>query len=117
MRNHLTTVQCLILLSVCVIGIYSYRNNINSHACTYTPTTVSGTKAPSGRICKGQLLLNEKFTDFDRDLWRHELTLGGGGVSVLYKCHYICVCVYAESSYQEMDLDTKFINIYLLISI
>lgn len=74
--------QCTILLSVCVIGIYSYRQNINSHACTYTPTTVSGTKAPSGRICKGQLLLNERFTDFDRDLWRHELTLGGGGVSV-----------------------------------
>lgn len=71
------------VLLVGIIGINSYRY-INPHACRYTPTTVSGIKAPTGRICKGQLILNERFTDFDRDLWKHEITLGGGGVSILY---------------------------------
>lgn len=73
-------VQCLMILIISVIGCHSYRY-INPNACGYTPTTVSGTKAPTGRICKGQLILDEKFVDFDHDLWKHEVTLAGGGVS------------------------------------
>lgn len=64
----------------CIIDSYSFRF-VDQNACRHTPTTVSGTKAPTGRICKGQLLLNENFVEFDRDLWKHEVTLGGGGVS------------------------------------
>lgn len=82
--QNLFAVLCLTLLSINVIGIYSYRYT-KWKACQYTPTTVSGTKAPNGRICKGQLLLNEQFKDFDRDLWKHELTLGGGGVSIYFR--------------------------------
>lgn len=67
-------------LVIVVIGVIG---GIDSHrrTCQYTPTTVKGSKAPAGPICKGQLLLDEQFTDFDRDLWKHEITLGGGGVS------------------------------------
>ncbi|XP_055318855.1 beta-1,3-glucan-binding protein-like [Sitodiplosis mosellana] len=71
-------VQCLVILLISVISCQSYRY-VNPYVCRYTPTTVSGTKAPTGRICKGQLLLDERFVDFDRDLWKHEVTLGGGG--------------------------------------
>lgn len=80
--------QCFVLLLVSVIGINSYRFK-NSRDCRYTPTTVSGTKAPTGRICKGQLLLDEKFTDFDHDLWKHELTLGGGGVRQIFNHFFL----------------------------
>lgn len=71
---------CLVIV---VIGIIS---GIDSHqrTCRYTPSKVKGSKAPTGPICKGQLLLDERFTDFDRDLWKHENTLGGGGVSVIH---------------------------------
>lgn len=79
MKIHLV-IQCLAIFSIGIIGCYSYRY-INPHQCRYTPTTVSGTKAPQERICKGQLLLDERFIEFDRDFWKHELTLGGGGVS------------------------------------
>lgn len=72
------------IISVClvivVIGVISGIDSLRG-TCRYTPTKVKGTKAPTGPICKGQLLLDERFTDFDRDLWKHEITLGGGGVS------------------------------------
>lgn len=72
--------QCLILL-ISAISCSCSKRYVNPTTCQYTPTTVSGIKAPTGQLCKGQLLLNEKFIDFDRDLWQHEVTLGGGGVS------------------------------------
>lgn len=76
--ENVTVGWCVLIVLSCVIGgIDSSRK-----PCQYTPTKVKGTKAPSGPICKGQLLLDERFTDFDRDLWQHEITLGGGGVSV-----------------------------------
>lgn len=50
--------------------------------CVRSATTVSGKNAPAGDLCSGQLLLNENFNKFDRSLFEHELTLGGGGVSI-----------------------------------
>lgn len=73
--------KCLLSLIISVIGSHSFRY-FNPNACRYTPTTVSGTQAPSGRICKDQLLLEETFDSFNTDLWKHEMTLGGGGVSL-----------------------------------
>lgn len=91
MWNQCFSTHCLVILLISVIDCcYSYRY-VNPHACRYTPTTVSGTKAPTGRICKGQLILDEKFLEFDRDLWKHELTLGGGGVS--FYINIVCVCM------------------------
>lgn len=57
-----------------------YGSSYAMRTCRPSITTVSGTKAPTGPLCKGQLLLDERFVDFDHDLWRHEITLGGGGV-------------------------------------
>lgn len=44
-------------------------------------TTVSGTHAPQGRICSGDLIFEDNFNEFSLPVWQHELTLGGGGVS------------------------------------
>lgn len=77
--EKVTISWCLVLVVIGIIGgIDSLRR-----PCQYTPTLVKGTKAPTGPICKGQLILDERFTDFDRDLWKHEITLGGGGVSAI----------------------------------
>lgn len=46
-------------------------------------TTVSGTHAPHGRICPGDLIFEDNFDNFSLPIWQHELTLGGGGVSNL----------------------------------
>lgn len=73
-----------VFLVIVVIGVISGIDLHRRTPCRYTPTKVKGSKAPTGPICKGQLLLDERFTDFDRDLWKHELTLGGGGVSVTH---------------------------------
>lgn len=99
---------CFWLILICVVQTYSYKF-VNRNACQYTPTKVSGTHAPTGRICKGQLLLDEQFDNFDKSLWQHELTLGGGGVSFhtkiismvepnhllanFFSPSYVCVCV------------------------
>lgn len=48
-----------------------------SDGCEPTPTTVSGTAAPKGTLCKGQLLLNENFDLLDSSLWKHEVRLTG----------------------------------------
>lgn len=59
--------------------------NLSELQCEPSITTVSGTKAPTNKLCSGQLILNENFDTFDRDLWEHEVTLGGGGVSSFIK--------------------------------
>lgn len=48
----------------------------------YSATTASGTKAPSGRFCPGDLIFLENFDQFDSSIWKRENTLGGGGVSI-----------------------------------
>lgn len=78
--ENVTMSWCLVMVVICFIGGIDSRTR---KPCRYTPTLVKGTKAPTGPICKGQLLLNERFLEFDRDLWKHEVTLGGGGVSVI----------------------------------
>lgn len=50
--------------------------------CAPSVTTVSGSHAPGGQICSQQLILNEDFNTFDMNLWRHEITMNGGGVSM-----------------------------------
>ncbi|CAG9837275.1 unnamed protein product [Diabrotica balteata] len=47
-------------------------------ACQQSITTVSGTGAPDGRICKGDLIFNENFDKFELKTWEHERTMGGG---------------------------------------
>lgn len=83
MRIKYFATQFFTILLISVIGCSAFRY-INPDACRYTPTTASGTKAPTGQICKGQLIFEENFDTFDRDTWTHELTLGGGGVSIQF---------------------------------
>ena len=52
--------------------------------CIPSVTTVTGTHAPKGKICKDQLILNEDFDKFDLDFWKHELSLWGGGVRIFF---------------------------------
>ncbi|XP_063925503.1 beta-1,3-glucan-binding protein-like [Zophobas morio] len=44
-----------------------------------SPTTVSGTHAPTTTICSGDLIFEDEFDELDLQKWNHELTLGGGG--------------------------------------
>jgi hypothetical protein len=36
----------------------------------------------AGTLCSGQLIFDENFNKLDLNLWRHETTLSGGGVSI-----------------------------------
>lgn len=49
-----------------------------AEACHWSPTTASGSKAPSG-FCSGQLIFEDNFDSLDQSKWQHEVTLGGGG--------------------------------------
>ena len=44
-------------------------------------STTSGTHAPEGELCPGDRILFEDFNNLDTDLWQHENSLFGGGVS------------------------------------
>lgn len=46
-------------------------------------TTSSGSHAPQGPYCSGDLIFEDTFDNFNHDIWQHESTLGGGGVSFL----------------------------------
>lgn len=67
-----------------VIALYAiYLQNFAVHAhCTASITTVSAGDVSLGQLCSGQLVLNEEFDRLDTSLWEHEITLGGGGVSI-----------------------------------
>uniref|UniRef100_A0A7G3ACI8 Putative beta-13-glucan-binding protein-like isoform x4 n=1 Tax=Lutzomyia longipalpis TaxID=7200 RepID=A0A7G3ACI8_LUTLO len=47
--------------------------------CTKSQTIVSGTHAPQGDLCTGQLIFEDNFNDFNFAKWQHETTLAGGG--------------------------------------
>ncbi|XP_059608690.1 beta-1,3-glucan-binding protein-like [Phlebotomus argentipes] len=47
--------------------------------CNVSATIVSGTHAPQGTICSGQLLFEENFNELNFAKWQHEITLAGGG--------------------------------------
>lgn len=50
-----------------------------STGCTVSQTTVSGSAAPTGTICSGDLIFEDTFDTLDHKKWQHENTLGGGG--------------------------------------
>lgn len=62
------------------VGIVYMGKPINGQ-CVQSLTTVSGRNAPKGRICAKSLIFNENFDRFDTNLWQHEHTMYGGGVS------------------------------------
>lgn len=51
--------------------------------CDPSLTTVSGTAAPTGEICPGDLIFEDNFDFIDLSKWQRENTLSGGGVCIL----------------------------------
>lgn len=64
--------KTLIILSFCLAASLAQQ-------CTPSATTVSGTRAPGGQICSGQLIFEDNFDTLDQGKWRHEVSLSGGG--------------------------------------
>lgn len=67
--------------------------------CTPSATTASGSFAPQGTICSGQIIFQEEFDSLNFQKWEHENTLGGGGVSIvlyIYIIFIICIlCIHS----------------------
>lgn len=76
---------CTSMPIVCAIVLFGVIANIGVDGrgarCRTSVTTVKGTYAPSGRICSGRLLFRENFDTFNKDIWKNEIAMGGGGVS------------------------------------
>lgn len=64
----------IILAALCLTSASSAENS-----CTQSETTAKGTKAPAGPFCSGDLIFEENFNELDTSLWKHEITMGGGG--------------------------------------
>lgn len=83
--------QSLVLLLVALIAIKD-----GSAQCVPSLSTASGRYAPPGQLCHNQLIFNENFDWLNFDLWEHENTLNGGGVSkclVFFLIYYTCTTV------------------------
>jgi beta-glucanase (GH16 family) len=59
-----------------LLGVF---HQCRSQCATPSPTTASGTHAPTGEICSGDLIFEDEFDELDMQKWNHESTLGGGG--------------------------------------
>lgn len=59
--------------------------------CDPSVTTASGSSAPTGVICPGDLIFEDNFNSLSNAVWEHENTLGGGGVSrcILFTCYLL----------------------------
>lgn len=76
--------RTLIILCLCLGASLT-----NAQGCTPSPTTASGTRAPGGQICSGQLIFEDNFDTLDQGKWRHENSLSGGGNWVIYLESYL----------------------------
>ncbi|CAH1367168.1 unnamed protein product [Tenebrio molitor] len=66
--------KILLYLSLLLGVVHQCRSQCNPSA-----TTVSGTHAPTGQICSGDLIFEDNFDELDMQKWQHESTLAGGG--------------------------------------
>lgn len=67
------------ILIFVVVSTFIYE----THQCKPSATTASGSSAPK-TICSGQIIFEDNFDDLNTGKWKHEITLGGGGVSYLF---------------------------------
>lgn len=79
--DHRWCATVALLVVICFADIRVDARRRGSRRCNPSVTTVKGSHAPSGQICSGQLLLSEDFRELNNDLWKNEITMGGGGVS------------------------------------
>lgn len=74
-------VTCVVWLSVIFFALLiTYPS---STGCKQTKTTASGFAA-SQQICSGNLIFEENFEQLNKQKWKPEVTLWGGGVSICY---------------------------------
>ncbi|KAJ3664408.1 hypothetical protein Zmor_008582 [Zophobas morio] len=66
----------LLLLSCLLLGSLHLAK---SQCATPSPTTATGTHAPTGQICSGDLIFEDDFDILNLQKWNHEITVGGGG--------------------------------------
>lgn len=69
-------------------------------SCTPSITRVSAGDVPLGQLCSGQIVLNEEFNSLDTSLWEHEITLGGGGVSLQESIRPVTINLNNSSSFR-----------------
>lgn len=64
-------VNALSLSITFVVIIVNIRNTFGD-GCEPTITTVEGKRAPTNRLCRGQLIFSENFDEIDPLTWIHE---------------------------------------------
>lgn len=73
----------IVLLAVPALSVIQTSNG--AHRCEdLSPTTASGSAAPHGPFCPGDLIFEDNFDTFNHEVWHHENTLAGSGVSRFY---------------------------------
>lgn len=68
----------MIRLTLLILLVYYASAAKLSKACEPTATTVVGTHAPRS-FCAGDLIFEDNFDTFDQDVWKHAVTMAGGG--------------------------------------
>lgn len=68
-------------LSLILIIALAKRTASSDECEEKSVTTASGTHAPSGEYCRGQLIFEDNFDVFNFRKWQHEITLTGSAVS------------------------------------
>lgn len=71
----------MLLVPLLVLICFGLFQGGDSACSTLSITKVSGTHAPLGDLCPGDLIFEDTFDELNMKKWQHELTLGGGGVS------------------------------------
>lgn len=67
----------LTIVLTCLLGLVLTEDGLECDKPSVT--TASGTQAPAGPYCPGELIFEDNFDFLDFDKWEHENTLAGGG--------------------------------------
>lgn len=63
--------------------ILLFSEHVSCENCEKTSlTTASGTHAPLGDYCQGQLIFEDNFDELNLRKWEHEISLTGSAVSM-----------------------------------
>ena len=68
-----------LFVGLIIFALISISSSYGQNECTQSETTAKGSKASAGPFCSGDLIFEENFNELDNSLWKHEITMGGGG--------------------------------------
>lgn len=101
---------CLIVLLCVSIKVYAQQR-----CDTPSITTASGSAAPTGVICPGELIFEDEFDFVDGNKWTKENTLSGGGVRYLI-CFIYSIVIFSlqfqNYEFQWYTLDEENVHSY-----